>query len=46
MNTENTNGETTPPANHFILSRPQYRIIAAEMIADGLAVDDRFERAA
>src|SRR2546430_572995 len=32
--------------NHFILSRSQCRIITAEMIADGLAVDDRSKRAA
>src|SRR5258707_395881 len=32
--------------NHFILSSLQWRIITAEMIADGLAVDDRSKRAA
>src|SRR5215813_13742227 len=32
--------------NHFILSRSQWHIITAEMIADGLAVDDRSKRAA
>jgi len=32
--------------NHFILSRSQRRIITAEMLADGLAVDDRSKRAA
>ena len=45
MNTENTNSESTPPAITSF-SRSQCRIIAAEMIADGLAVDDRSERAA
>src|SRR5262249_54317797 len=32
--------------NHFMLSRSQRRIISAEMMADGLAVDDRSKRAA
>ena len=32
--------------NHFILSCSQWRIIATEVIADGLAVDDRSKRAA
>jgi len=32
--------------NHFILSTSQRRIIGAEMIADGLAVNDRSKRAA
>src|SRR5215510_11441033 len=31
--------------NHFILSRSQWHIITAEIIADGLAVDDRSKRA-
>jgi hypothetical protein len=32
--------------NHFILPCPQWRFITAEMISDGLAVDDRSKRAA
>ena len=32
--------------NYFILSGPQQRVIGAEMVADGLTVDDRAKCAA
>ena len=32
--------------NHLILSRPQWRVIAAEMLTDRLAVNDRSKGAA
>ena len=46
MSTEKTNREIHATRNHLILSRPQWRVIAAEMLTDRPAVNDRSKGAA